>query len=141
MIGRYNEADPFGIAGGRNHLYVYTANNPTRFIDFWGLQAANGEACKDPCKEKFNKQIEDCEKQHFKPVRRMSRTYCVITGIGTGVALTVATRHPAGAVIGGLIVLFCFVVDDPTDTTIDGGVFLCKELAKKDYEACKASSP
>ncbi len=33
VIGRYVEADPFGIDRGRNHLYVYVANNSINKID------------------------------------------------------------------------------------------------------------
>jgi RHS repeat-associated protein len=37
-IARYIESDPIGIRRGKNHLYVYVANNPARFFDPWGLK-------------------------------------------------------------------------------------------------------
>lgn len=43
IIGRFTESDPIGIAGGKNHLYAYTRNNPIRFIDPLGLKA--GDVC------------------------------------------------------------------------------------------------
>jgi len=36
-IGRYIEADPIGLLGGRNHLFVYVGNKPTKLIDSTGL--------------------------------------------------------------------------------------------------------
>jgi RHS repeat-associated protein len=39
VIGRYVEADPVGIEGGDNHLFVYVKNNPIRFDDPYGLIA------------------------------------------------------------------------------------------------------
>ncbi len=33
VIGRYIEADPFGLDGGQNHLFVYTSNNPLGLVD------------------------------------------------------------------------------------------------------------
>lgn len=37
--GRYIEADPIGIKKGKNHLYVYVANNTLRYADPMGLVA------------------------------------------------------------------------------------------------------
>ena len=37
VIGRYIEADPIGIASGRNHLFSYVGNNPIRSVDPSGL--------------------------------------------------------------------------------------------------------
>ncbi len=39
VIGRYIEADPVGLAGGRNHLFSYVGNNPIRSVDPLGLCA------------------------------------------------------------------------------------------------------
>ncbi len=37
IIGRYIEADKIGIRRGQNHLYFYVRNNPSNFIDSYGL--------------------------------------------------------------------------------------------------------
>ena len=42
VIGRYLEADKIGILKGRNHLYVYAANNPISGIDPDGLHPLKG---------------------------------------------------------------------------------------------------
>ena len=39
VIGRYVQADPLGILGGENHLYVYAYNNSLGFYDPEGLIA------------------------------------------------------------------------------------------------------
>ena len=39
LTGRYLEADPIGIEGGMNHLYVYAQNNSINFIDPFGWYA------------------------------------------------------------------------------------------------------
>ncbi|MBI4650812.1 RHS domain-containing protein [Candidatus Desantisbacteria bacterium] len=41
VIGRYIEADPFGIKHGNNHLFTYSSNNAVNRIDPFGLQDAN----------------------------------------------------------------------------------------------------
>jgi RHS repeat-associated protein len=38
VIGRYIEGDPIGIEKGKNHLYVYTSNNPVNATDPTGLR-------------------------------------------------------------------------------------------------------
>ena len=38
QTGRYLEADPIGIEGGTNHLYVYAGNSPLNWIDPLGLK-------------------------------------------------------------------------------------------------------
>jgi RHS repeat-associated protein len=42
MIGRYVEADPIGIKGGKNYLYGYVGNNPVNLADSLGLMSCNG---------------------------------------------------------------------------------------------------
>ncbi len=37
-IGRYPEADPIGIEGGTEHLYLYVGNDPVNWIDPEGLK-------------------------------------------------------------------------------------------------------
>jgi len=36
-LGKYLETDPIGIDRGKNHLYIYAADNPVRFMDKNGL--------------------------------------------------------------------------------------------------------
>ncbi|MEW6601012.1 MAG: RHS repeat-associated core domain-containing protein, partial [Nitrospirota bacterium] len=36
-MGRYVEADPIGIEGGDNHLFIYVRNNPVNWTDSLGL--------------------------------------------------------------------------------------------------------
>jgi len=38
VIGRYMQTDPIGIKGGRNHPYIYAANNSLNGIDPTGLE-------------------------------------------------------------------------------------------------------
>jgi hypothetical protein len=49
-LGRYIEADQFGIDNGLNHLFVYAANNPLAVIDpdgYFGYRNPKIPAAKD----------------------------------------------------------------------------------------------
>jgi RHS repeat-associated protein len=39
VIGRFISEDPIGFAGGQENLYAYVFNNPTGFVDPYGLDA------------------------------------------------------------------------------------------------------
>jgi RHS repeat-associated protein len=52
VVGRYVQADPSGIEGGKNHLFVYVGNNAVNRIDPQGLKV---QICYSPLENVFSK--------------------------------------------------------------------------------------
>jgi RHS repeat-associated protein len=62
-MGRLLQVDPIGYANGTN-LYTYVTNNPVKYVDPYGLIAAENECCKnsrEQCQQDADGWLESCQ--------------------------------------------------------------------------------